>query len=583
MARQTRRRFLQATGAVTGSMFLSSGVGSATSAGANVAFASENAWPTPGGTIGNTRATHAAGPTGPYLQTRWKVSESLYSPGSPTVANGIVYFSGTPSDGGEEGAVFAYDTTSGERLWKQDNVPTEFRLPSESGANGRLGDPNSQPIVYGGSLYISCDGMVPPYSGDGLIGVYSLNATTGEIQWRRADLGTPVIGVTNDRVYFGSGALDAATGQSIWEIDSQEQLIGVDGSTLYTRDWDSASQTTVITARDATTGTKQWQVRRDLGGIGRTSITSEAIYVTSHSLEEESSLTVYALYTTDGSIKWQSPAPARGTAPIIEYSLNGTEEHTYIVDRDPYISAPAVDESRLYVLTRTYTDDIIDPVEQPDGEYLDSYSTLYAFDRFTGDELWRFETAAQALAAPTMADDTVYFICRYHDFPNEYGLSWGTPAMYALDTRTGAKSWVSAIDADSDSFITAPTVVDKSIFLTVQPIGEYPVIYALESTQCGESIPDDGSQTVRNDPATTEKQRTLSRSGAARLDPDSFPNDVEPLVSRKTHPANTGTVSPPTDHSLLSPHDFNWRSPLAFVSSIGASAGAYLTSHSLLR
>ncbi|WP_264783180.1 PQQ-binding-like beta-propeller repeat protein [Haladaptatus sp. T7] len=587
MERITRRTFLQTTGAATGAMLLSSGTGGATSPSeAEGVFAPENSWSTPLGTAGKTRATHAAGPAGPYLRSRWRDGPSGYFSGdsdsqSPVVANGIAYLSITENVGTTDGAVIAYDVASGEQLWKLDKLPAESQLSSESQAGGQLGRPNSQPIISDGSVYISCSGKVPPYEHKGHVGIYSVDATTGEIQWRRADLGTPVIEVANDRVYFGGGALDAATGQSIWEIEGEDRLIGVAGGTLYTISWCSTVSTTEIIARDATTGTKQWRVEKSLDQPVGTAITTDAIYVTSRSHEEEPSLTVSALSTVDGSILWRSPAPARGTAPTTEY---GTERDTYTVERNPYISVPAVDESRLYVLTRSYTDDIFDPVYESQGEYFDSHSTLYAFDRVSGNELWRFETPAQVEAAPTVTDDTIYFASKYHESFDDSEPSWGTPAIYALDTETGSKKWVSAINAESDAYLTPPTIVNRDVFIATIEIGDfYPDLYALESTQCGESIPDDGSETVRNSSDNKLNRRAPSGSNAIQQKPDIYSGDVEPLVSQDSHIANVVSTPPTADHSLLSIRDRSWHSPLAFIGGLGASLGAYLNNRSPLK
>ncbi|WP_175609733.1 outer membrane protein assembly factor BamB family protein [Haladaptatus litoreus] len=418
--------------------------------------------------------------------------------------------------------------------------------------------------------------MESPNYGDGLMGIYSLNGATGEIQWRRPDIDPAEIEVANDRVYFAGGALDATTGTSIWEIDGQDDLMGVTGDTLYTCRWDSTAQTTVITARDAATGTKLWSITRDFKTV-KTVITSDTVYVTTTTSEQEPSFTVTALAATDGSLQWQSPVPVRGTSPTIEYSLDGTEKYT--VDRDPYLSEPAVDSSRFYILTRAYEDDIIDGVKQPHGEYLDSYSTLYAFDRSTGDEVWRFETPAQALAAPTVTDNTVYFACKYHEAPDGDSISWGTPAIYALNAGTGAKQWVSAFNASSDSWITAPVVVDKRIFTTVQIIGNYPEIYALESTDCGESIPDEGAQTVRNDPDSKTNQMGRSES---EITGSSASDGSAQLKANNPQGAQSVPPSQLSDHSL-SIKAYDWQSPLAFIGGLGTSVGTYLSSHSPLR
>lgn len=395
-----------------------------------------------------------------------------------------------------------------------------------------------------------------------------MDATSGETRWLRSDLSTTTVEATEGRVYFERGALDTATGETTWEVDESGELLGVAGNTVYFRYWDRASETESIAARDTATGEKRWQAEVTNQIVG-TAATVDRLYVTSRTSVEDPSYTVYALSGTDGSVEWRSPAPARGTAQTTEYT--NVEGRTITVSRNPYISTPAVDESRVYVLTRSYGESYFSGPAMSGDDPFDSHSTLYAFDRSSGEELWRFETPIQAEAAPTVTDETVYFAGRYKK----------TDAMYALDAETGTKRWMSGI-TNPGRILSPPSVVNDSLFLLVDELMGGAYLSKFEATECGESVPDEGTRTVKNDPMSTTNQSTTSTSGAPQSTSASA-NDVEPRTSRETRVANAASAASTSDSSVQSVREYGWRSPLAFVGGLGLSAGAYLTNSSPLK
>ncbi|WP_440008995.1 outer membrane protein assembly factor BamB family protein [Halomicrococcus sp. SG-WS-1] len=570
MARATRRRFLQTVGAVTGSLLLGSGGGSAASHESDDLFASEDAWPTSQGTAGRTRATKAAGPTGPYLETDWShgtpdVSGDLTSE-SPVIADGVVYSAAVSSIEFSQGWITAYDMASGEILWRRKQASTE------SGETVPVGAPRSQPVVSDESVYFAGGGAVENNSEThtGLAGIYALDAASGEIQWHRSNLSsTTTVEATDGRVYFDRGALDADTGRSIWEVDESGTLVGVAGNTMYRRSWDQDSDTAFIVARDATTGEKRWQ-REPLNQIIGTAATADTLYVTSRTSGEEPSYSTYALSGTNGSVEWRSPVPIRGTSPTTTYTVGDISETKITVDRDPHVSVPAVDESRVYVLTHSYTEGWFPGPSMSQSDYYDSHSALYAFDRSTGEELWRFETPIQAEAAPTVTDETVYFAGNYKK----------SDAIYALDAKTGTKHWVAGIPNRS-WLISSPSIANNNLFMFIQRPMLDGYIYKFEATECGESVPDNGARTVRNDSDGGADQTDLKTSPPSRSASTSAVEETDLLTQEAGRSSNAASWHT-SDESLSSTQKHDWRSPLAFVGGLGLSAGALLTDRSPL-
>ncbi|WP_433631278.1 PQQ-binding-like beta-propeller repeat protein [Halomicrococcus sp. NG-SE-24] len=565
MERPTRRRFLQAASMVTGGLLLSSSASSAASCESDGLFAPEDAWPAPQGTAGRTRATKAKGPSGPYLETQW--TQGVREAGSPTIANGVVYFSDTISYR-EEGAVQAYDIESGKILWTQRDVRVK------SGETVPIGAPVTPPVAFNNSLYFAGRGekLQARSRLEGLAGIYALDAASGEVQWLRSDLTSRGgVEVIDGNVYFERGALDAATGETIWEVDESGELLGVAGNLAYFSYWDRTVERESIAARDTTTGKEQWRVEHADRVVG-TAATSDTLYVTSKTSVENPSYAVYALSGTDGSVKWRSSAPIRGTAPTTTYTVGSISENEITVDRAPTISVPAVDESRAYVLTRSYAESWFPGPVMSESDYYDSESTLYAFDRSTGEEVWRFETPIQAEAAPTVADGIVYFVGNYKQ----------TDAIYALDAETGKKCWLSAIP-NHGWMNSSPTVVNNSIFTSAVDPMVGGKISKFESTECGESVPDKGARTVRNDSDSVANQTSLDASPASQSASSSSIKDTKHLRSRESGTPNAGLSPSAPDKSFSSTQKYDWRSPLTFIGGLGLSAGAYLINRSPLK
>ena len=109
-----RRTFLQtlgigATATLAGSQFTRG-------AGATAVNSATN-WTRPWGTTGQTRFNQSHESTDPYGQLDWE-SGGGYLSGTPTVSDNILYVGELTDDVSFAGAISAYDSESGNRLWR---------------------------------------------------------------------------------------------------------------------------------------------------------------------------------------------------------------------------------------------------------------------------------------------------------------------------------------------------------------------------------------------------------------------------------------------------------------------------------
>ena len=86
----------------------------------------------------------------------------------------------------------------------------------------------------------------------------------------------------------------------------------------------------------------------------------------------------------------------------------------------------------------------------------DDGGPLYALDRSTGEERWRFETGYAIDSAPAVADGRVYFGA-FHPT--------GTTSsrVYALDASSGTVDWT--FDAVPPMIDTSPAVTNETVFV----------------------------------------------------------------------------------------------------------------------
>jgi outer membrane protein assembly factor BamB len=234
---------------------------------------------------------------------QWKFSAKSRIPSSPAVSDRVVYF------GAYDGNFYAVDASTGALKWKfQTGGERRFAAKHLHGVQPvaeTMPDPFdcylSSPVVWKGAVYFG--------SGDG--NVYSLNATSGALNWKfkTGDVVHASPAIADGILFLGSWdsyfyALDAATGQEKWrfktgedpdthnQVGIQSSAAVVDGMVYF------GCRDSHLYALDAKTGEKKWA----FSGNGSWVVSSPAVrdgkvyFVTS-----DSSL-LYALDAKSGAV-----------------------------------------------------------------------------------------------------------------------------------------------------------------------------------------------------------------------------------------------------------------------------------------
>lgn len=244
--------------------------------------------------------------------------------GTPTVANGLVYV------GAYDGALYAFDADSGERVWRRP-----------------LGDAiGSSPAYYDGTVYVAVE-YYPPSGA-----VFGVDALTGAVTWRDAaptdhphstiaidlDAGRLVVGA-NDGVLYGwsfpelervweyrtGGAIkgpiavadgaalfgswddrvyrvDLASGRRDWAFETGDMVMGgaavdPDAGRVYVGGHDRR-----LHALELATGEQRWAFETDGWIIGSATCTRSHVLVGSYDGH------LYAVRAADGTGTWAAPA-----------------------------------------------------------------------------------------------------------------------------------------------------------------------------------------------------------------------------------------------------------------------------------
>ncbi|WP_458207520.1 outer membrane protein assembly factor BamB family protein [Haladaptatus sp. NG-SE-30] len=433
-----RRRFLKTAGIMTT-------VGLAGSRAPPVRAAEESdtetggEWTHPWGTAGRTRTTAAPGSAGPYARPDWEYQTNSWLSGTPTISNGILYTGRLTDDVAFQGAITAIDVETGERIWANGGFNDDDTIPYKGYAY-----PAHSPVVENGTVFFA--GQSPDEFERSVDGVYTLDAESGEQSWARTDLSEySTLTVSNGLVYLRGRTLNAENGETEWETTPDEKVVGVTDGTLYTY-YENEEGLSII-ARDATDGSEHWRTTRsnDEEWLPK-AVTTDSIYLVGPQRAGEDRMPprVGALSTTDGHLRWKTTVEAR--------------------DGTIGVSAPAVDEKNLYLVTRGDSQ----PANTSRSEPVEGVGTVFALDTEMGEERWRFETPAYLHGAPTVGTGAVYVTAQYHACPDS-PTRLASIGLYALDSSTGDEQWSYAV---GHQYVTyAPAVAGDRVYLSIHGPG----------------------------------------------------------------------------------------------------------------
>ena len=192
-----------------------------------------------------------------------------------------------------------------------------------------------------------------------------------------------------------------------------------------------------------------------------------------------SSQMIYALNTTDGSLKWKQTIGAKPTIPVAyndlvfighsdgisAFDLDGNVR--WNISTESVISGPVVDndimifgdksgqvyaysvDNRTQQWHLNFSDEAYISSVDNNTIYIVSGKNCYAVNINDSDILWNFETDGPIKSSPVINDDIVYFG------------SWDT-FIYALNASTGSLIWNYETGWGID---TIPTIIDNMVFV----------------------------------------------------------------------------------------------------------------------
>lgn len=321
-----------------------------------------------------------------YNGLKWQLT--LDSPAlAPLIAGDSLF---VPTVSGE---LLALDAETGTERWR-------FAL-SDSMA--------STPVVADGVAYVG--------GGDGVI--YALDAMTGEQQWSfhagSPVWSSPLIHIENT-LYTGDEtgniyAIDLDTHQPAWTTNIGESVLwsgAGDDAQVYFATW------TQLVALNRQTGKVVWHLVTPDKWMAP-AVADGVVYVGTGENE------FLALNADSGETRWQFSGP---TVPIIEWSapvIAVEEGKVYVGHSSSTLFAlntlTGLPEWQLPVTSWASSDALFDGgllyfgVSAHGPESLDDTTSMfYVVRSTTGEVHWTYETDGLIMAAPALADDTVYVV-----------------------------------------------------------------------------------------------------------------------------------------------------------------------------
>ncbi|MFB6106786.1 MAG: PQQ-binding-like beta-propeller repeat protein [Halobacteriaceae archaeon] len=397
-------------------------------------------WDAPRSEDGRTGATADDGPR-PYGRSAWTAA------GAGTATSGVVsdgdrVYAAWDGPDDPRGAVHSWNAATGEERWERTNV----------------GNPMGSPTVGGDRLYLAAVGAPDPEFGhleERRTGMYSLNATTGDVVWRQGEtfsepvytdgrLVASVYAVENasyprearDGGVESVTALDPETGDRIWTTNVSGTVLAAANGTVYV----GSEAEDVLYALDVDDGSVRWRasVASDAVLSDSVAATGNAVYLVtrrrsfdeSESPEGSEHPTVTAYAAADGDKRWTT---------TLSYSFS---------DEEPaYATAPAVADGTVYVTTP---------------------HAVVAMDAASGEEAWRFETDVTLGTDPAVGNGTLFVAGQRGEFTELRDV------VYAVDADDGTEVWAYQYRAATQTGNYYTGVANGRLFVTGQSSGGGP-------------------------------------------------------------------------------------------------------------
>jgi len=315
----------------------------------------------------------------------------------------------------------SYENVLNSRNVQNLAVDWQYALPAKVYEN---------PVVANGVVYFTTG-----YKDDTL---YAVNATTGALLWKYADVqGATAPTVANGIVYIGGPnvyAFNAATGELLWQYQGPATEVTVVNGVAYV-----GIDETVV-AFDASTGHFLWGYSTN-GGVQSPAVVNGVLYFNSiqFTYPDTYMSTLYAVDATTHQALWQQswtlawaliPPPVAGGG-VVYFDGSALDAHTGTL----LWGGPSGSLSTSVIANGV--------VYEAGGQI------VQAFNAMTGAPRWSFQTGGSIESSPAVANGVVYF-----ESDDNY--------VYALDAGTGAQLWQYSIACYGPS---SPVVADGVAYI----------------------------------------------------------------------------------------------------------------------
>jgi len=363
---------------------------------------------------------------------------------APVIADGDAIVVGRES-------VDAVDLTTGQPAWS---------------APRSLG-PSSPPAVVGTTvLFVEGGGDESVSASNSASAAPSATASASTSPTKSASAPSVIASPSATTTKSTLVAIDASTQRRIWTVplsDVSHTGVVVAGGVAIVGADDGT-----VTAVDPATGTQAWSV--DVGDhvLAPMAADDEQVYVCVRP-ETNGTAQLVALKLSDGSEAWRYQPSASVVdlgAPAVATDTGGST--VYLVSSDAALRAIGSDGTQLWAEPLYTATSGSPPAISSDAVYVaDQSGTVYAFDRSTGAERWRFATNHGAVGAPVVTATAVLQ-------PTSDG------AVTAIAPDSGHRIWEGSV-ADSAVFGLAAS----SDVIVAAHTGSAPGITALQADPAG--------------------------------------------------------------------------------------------------
>jgi len=290
---------------------------------------------------------------------------------TPAVVDGTVYVvGGNPGQYDEFNAeVLPIDAESGQQQWVYD------------------------PEVYWGTSPAVVDNTVYVGGED----LYALDATEASRQWTYSAKSFTAPTVADGTVYFTISvqygdnkiqALDAATGEEVWEFKSEYLSFtpAVADGTVYGVGGDN------LHAVDADSGDPLWRFELEQSANAAPAVAGNSVYISAEN-------TLYAVNSESGTQQWTVSSDEQFGSPVL---LN----ETVYVTGNKLLAYDAASGDQQWSFG-TEDSAFATPIAV-DGTLYMGGNRMRAVDAATGEQQWSFNNESVGFLNPTVVDDTIF-------------------------------------------------------------------------------------------------------------------------------------------------------------------------------